>query len=157
VIPGRCEASNSGSRDSGSGACAPSRNDLAHDPQSAASQLFLLLATILACGVTGVALGLLLGFERGLARRFLFLLASDARGLGGRSFFLATLGLGLFGLTRQSRLFTICGECLALGAARGHNRIVVPWLGAEFVQKVLLRLLCRLLPVGETGFPKATH
>jgi len=33
----------------------------------------------------------------------------------------------------------------------------MPGLGAEFIQEILLGLLRRFLPVGEAGFPKATH
>ena len=81
----------------------------------------------------------------------------DARGFCGRRRFLAALGLRLFGLARLPRLFTVGGDRLALGAACSNCRIVVPGLGAEFVQEILPGLLCRFLPVGEAGFPKATH
>src|ERR1700760_4974204 len=101
----------------------------------------LLLAALLARRIAGVALGFLVGFERGQTCFFLFLLARDARGLGGGSLFLTALGLGLFGLTRQPCLFAIGGDRLALGAALGHFRIVLARLGLEFVEKISLRLL----------------
>src|SRR6266404_9863075 len=65
VIPGRCEASNPESRDSGSGAKAPSRNDGMSTPQPFRLALF---------GKRLRALDVILRCRHGLYRRILALL-----------------------------------------------------------------------------------
>src|SRR5262249_29355821 len=101
--------------------------------KQAAGALFLFLATLLACGVAGVASRLLLGFERHLLRGVLFLLARNAGGLGSRSLFLAALLLGLGGIARQPGAFAVRCNRLAFGAALGSIRIVGSSVGAKFV------------------------
>src|SRR6185437_2361675 len=117
----------------------------------------LLLAADLAGGVTRVALGLLFSLDGSGASRLLFLLAREAQGFVGGGFFCAPLLLGLFGLARQPCLFSVGRNRFALGATRRDCRIVQTGLSTEFVQEILLRLLCRFLPVGEAWFSKATH
>ena len=78
-------------------------------------------------------------------------------GFGCLGLCLTLLGFGLRGLAGEPCLLAIGGIRLALGAAFGHVGIVRPGLGAEFVQKISLRLLCGLLPVGEIRFLETTH
>jgi len=60
---------------------------------------------------------------------------------------------------RFSRLQRRAGgcRCFAFGAPCRNRGIIGCRLGAEFVQKILLGLLCRLLPVREAWFLESTH
>ena len=117
----------------------------------------LLLASRLARGITGVAFGFLFSFRRGQSGSLLFLLAGDARSFGRDSFLLAPFLLDLRGLAFQPRLLPPRCEGLALGTPLGDRRIVGAGLSTEFVQKILLCLLRRFLPVGKARFLESTH
>src|SRR6476646_4184241 len=96
-----------------------------------ASSCLLLLALAFARGVTGVALGLLLGLQ--------------------------TLLLGLFRFLGLSRLGAGGGLSFALGLTALHFGIVESRLGAKLVQNVLPRLHRGLLAVREVRFLESTH
>src|SRR6516165_10583193 len=123
---------------------------------NAIPSLFL-LAAVLAGSVARVALGFLLGLERRLSRDGLLLLARDSGGLGRCCFLFAPLLFGLGGLAPLPGPLAIGYDRLALGAPLGDLGIIVPRLGSEFVQEILLRLLCRFLSVREAGFLKSAH
>src|SRR5437763_208783 len=103
---------------------------------------------------TRIALGV---SAAALSRGFLLLLAGErCRGFGQGlrlPAFLLRLGrlARLLGLGARSR------NRRTLGKTRGNRGIIGPGLGTEFVQKILLRLLCRLLPVREVRFLESTH
>ena len=123
---------------------------------NAIPSLFL-LAAVLAGSVARVALGFLLGLERRLSRDGLLLLARDSGGLGRCCFLFAPLLFDLDGLALLPGPLAIGYDRLALGAPLGDLGIIVPRLGSEFVQEILLRLLCRFLSVREAGFLKSAH
>src|SRR6516225_9943356 len=123
---------------------------------NAIPSLFL-LAAVLVGSVARVALGFLLGLERRLSRDGLLLLARDSGGLGRCCFLFAPLLFDLGGLAPLPGPLAIGYDRLALGAPLGDLGIIVPRLGSEFVQEILLRLLCRFLSVREAGFLKSAH
>jgi hypothetical protein len=123
---------------------------------NAIRSLFL-LAAVLAGSVARVALGFLLGLERRLSRDGLLLLARDPGGIGRCCCLFAPLLFGLGGLALLSGPLAIGYDRLALGAPFGDLGIIEPRLGSEFVQEILLRLLCCFLSVREAGFLKSAH
>src|SRR5690349_21212683 len=86
---------------------------------------FLSLLTLgFACGVTGVALGLLLGLQRCLPHCLFFLLARDPGGFRRGGLGLKTFLLGLRRFLRLSCLGSGSSLRFALGLAALHLRIV---------------------------------
>src|ERR1700754_1906209 len=116
-----------------------------------------LLALALAGSITRIALGLLLGFERGLPCGFFFLFAGNPGGLGRGGFLGATLFFGLGGFARFFRLGAGGGDGHALGFALLHRRIVGAGLGAKLVEDVFPRFLLRLLAVRKAWFLESAH
>src|SRR6516164_7529036 len=101
----------------------------------------MLLPLCLARGVTGVALGLLLGLKGGLPGCGFLGLTRDPRGLERCRLFLATLLVGLFRFARCLGLGALGRQGLALGATSRHRGIVLSRLRLEFVQKILAGVL----------------
>ena len=115
------------------------------------------LFSLFAGGITGIARRFALGLECGFPRCGLFLFARELGcGSCGRLFFVALL-LGLGGIARQLGFGAFGGLRFALGLALFHRGIVGARLAAKLVQNILLRLLCRLLPVREAGFLESAH
>jgi hypothetical protein len=121
-------------RNCASGRLAPSRNDvIAERFARHAIASFPLFAALLAGGIPRVALGLLLGFESGLALGLLLLLTDDARSLGDFGLFLAAPLFGLGGLALPLHPLAVDNNRLAIGAPFGHFGVIMRGLGAEFV------------------------
>jgi hypothetical protein len=95
-------------------------------------------ASSLACCVAGVALGLLLGFERGLFCRGFFLLPRDPRCLKRRRFFLSAFFLKSRAFAGGLGVRPFRCDRLSLGASPEHLGIVSARLSAEFVEEILL-------------------
>src|SRR6185295_14129082 len=115
------------------------------------------LLPLLAGGVAGVAGGLALGFQRGLAGGGFLLFAG-----GGQSGFLGQPRLldflrGLFGFAGEPRLGARLGLRFALGLTLLHGGIVGARLGAKLFENILPGLLRRLLAICETDFLESTH
>ncbi len=108
-------------------------------------------------GVTGVALGLLLGLHRGPPGGLFFLLARDPGGLRRGGLGLEAFLFGLCRLLGLSRLGAGGGLGFALGLTALHLGIVESRLGAKLVQNVLSRLHRGLLAVREVRFLESTH
>src|SRR5262245_19076330 len=119
--------------------------------------LLLLFAALLAGGVARIALGLLLGLDRGGAGDFLFLVLGDPRRFGRGSFRFTPLLFGLLGFARLLCLGAVGGSCGTLGLPRLYRRIVRSRTRAKFVQYPLPCLRCGFLTVGEIGFFESAH
>src|SRR5205807_6969691 len=114
-------------------------------------------AARLAGCIAGIAPGLLLGLHGGRPFGSFFLLTCDPCGFCHSGFFLTAFLLSLESFALLAGLFAAGRSGFPLLTPLHNFGIVVPRLGAEFVQNIPPRVLRRLLTIRKSGFLEASH